>query len=319
MSDLAIPDGGGDYGVMSGVLVPAQPVIRPSEQYIGGVFPLHDGLSPTIGWQWPEKDGAPVFAIITRTFAGSHKIQEHFPLTEEGWASAWHALVRRSPGNAAKIEAILKARLVQDQRREQGSSETAVITELDAQSLATVLDVQLLGGYAATADMTVGERYDLRFLADRLVVFPFRLPHCLLQLPYGDLETVDIGGPGLVKSGGGFVGGGFGAVGALQGMAVAAVLNALTTRTKITTVLRIQSSASELFLLNTTMTPGQLRMHLSRPLGAIRAARAAPAGNQAASVLSPVDELTRLAAMLENGLLTREEFDLLKGRLLAGA
>jgi hypothetical protein len=119
-----------------------------------------------------------------------------------------------------------------------------------------------------------------------------------------------------VKSGGGFVGGGFGAVGALQGMAVAAVLNALTTRTKITTVLRIQSPASELFLLNTQMTPGQLRMHLSRPLGAIRAARAVPAAPPGASISSPVDELTRLASMLEKGLLTREEFDLLKARLL---
>jgi hypothetical protein len=319
MGDLAIPEGAANQAAISGIPVPALPVIQPSEQYVGGVFPLHDGLSPTIGWQWPENGGGPTFAIITRTFAGSRKIQENFPLTEEGWASAWRELVRRSPGNAAKIEETLEARLVRDRLRERESAGTAETAELDAYSLAIVPDVQLLGGYAATTDMTIGERYDVRFLADQLVVFPFRLPHGLLQLPYGDLETVDIGGPGLVKSGGGFVGGGFGAVGALQGMAVAAVLNALTTRTKITTVLRIQSSASELFLLNTKMTPGQLRMHLSRPLGAIRAARAAPAAHQAASVSSPVDELAKLASMLQNGLLTREEFDLLKARLLAGS
>ena len=42
---------------------------------------------------------------------------------------------------------------------------------------------------------------------------------------------LEIGGPGLVKTGGGFVGGGFGARGAIEGMAIAAVLNGLTTRT----------------------------------------------------------------------------------------
>jgi hypothetical protein len=31
---------------------------------------------------------------------------------------------------------------------------------------------------------------------------------------------------------------------------------------------------------------------------------------------SPVEELTKLADMLENGLLTREEFDLMKAKLL---
>jgi hypothetical protein len=44
-----------------------------------------------------------------------------------------------------------------------------------------------------------------------------------------EVQAVVIGGPGLVKSGGGFIGGGSGAVGAVEGMAIAAVLNALTT------------------------------------------------------------------------------------------
>jgi hypothetical protein len=123
-----------------------------------------------------------------------------------------------------------------------------------------------------------------------------------------------------VKSGGGFVGGGFGAVGALEGMAVAGVLNALTSRTTITTIVRVQSAACELFLLHTQLTPEQLRIHLSHPLGAIRSARAAADAlgqRRAASTASPVEELTRLAAMLEGGLLTRDEFDTLKANLLS--
>jgi len=50
------------------------------------------------------------------------------------------------------------------------------------------------------------------------------------------VKRLEIGGPGLVKTGGGFVGGGFGARGAIEGMAIAAVLNGLTTRTSIKTV-----------------------------------------------------------------------------------
>jgi hypothetical protein len=38
-----------------------------------------------------------------------------------------------------------------------------------------------------------------------------------------------------VKSGGGFIGGGFGAAGAVEGMAIAAVLNALTTQSGLLT------------------------------------------------------------------------------------
>ena len=57
---------------------------------------------------------------------------------------------------------------------------------------------------------------------------------------------------------------------------------------------------------------------MSRPLGAIRAARAtARTPHEARAVFpSPVEELTKLADMLEKGLLTREEFDLMKAKLL---
>jgi Short C-terminal domain len=120
-----------------------------------------------------------------------------------------------------------------------------------------------------------------------------------------------------VKSGGGFAGGGFGAVGALEGMAAAVVLNALTTRKTITTVIRVQAVTAELFLLSTQQTPEQVRMDMSHQLAAIRAARSPAAGQPGPA--AQVEQLTRLASMLESGLLTREEFDTLKARLLSQA
>ncbi len=37
----------------------------------------------------------------------------------------------------------------------------------------------------------------------------------LAEVPYSEVEDVEIGGPGLVKNGGGFAGGGFGLSGAV--------------------------------------------------------------------------------------------------------
>jgi hypothetical protein len=82
-------------------------------------------------------------------------------------------------------------------------------------------------GYVPGSAITPGGWYDVRFLEDRLVV----VACTQAEVPYGEVEDVEIGGPGLVKTGGGYVGGGFGATAAIEGMAIAAVLNALTTRT----------------------------------------------------------------------------------------
>jgi hypothetical protein len=104
-------------------------------------------------------------------------------------------------------------------------------------------------------------------------------------------------------------------------MAIAAVLNAVTTRTSITTIMRIQATGCELFLLHSRLTPDRLRIEMSRTLGVIRAARsgeaaARPSPEARPVSLSPVEELTKLAGMLEKGLLNREEFNLMKAKVL---
>jgi hypothetical protein len=244
---------------------------------------------------------------------GNYKILERFPLTPEGWAQAWDALVKLDANSAQKA----RLELAERQRRdaELGYTKPAELAELDDRTLVRLPQVALLGGYAPDVPIAIGEQYDARFLEDRLALYRSADWNILAELPYGQIEDVEIGGPGLVKSGGGFIGGGFGAVGALEGMAVAAVLNALTTRTTITTILRVQASTCELFLLWTKSAPAQLRIELSRPLGAIRAARAA-IDQTPARPASPVAELSKLADLLQAGLLTREEFNELKAKLL---
>src|SRR5580693_435041 len=197
-------------------------------------------------------------------------------------------------------------------------SDTPEMKELDTRSLVTMHDVVYLGGRLPVPGILAGHRYDVPFLEDQLLIVARRRAEVLAALPYSEVEDVEIGGPGLVKSGGRFIGGGFGVTGAIEGMAIGNVLNGLTSRTSIETVVRIQGTNCELFLLHTRVTPNRLRMDLSRALGVIRAAQAkGAAGASSARSVPPVEELARLADMLEKGLLTREEFDLMKAKFLA--
>jgi len=95
------------------------------------------------------------------------------------------------------------------------------------------LSASALGGYGHP--FRVGTALLLAFGSDvvELVSATDRL-----EAAYRDVEFLRVGGPGAVTSGGGFVGGGFGLEGAAEGMAIAGLLNSLTTRTTVTTIVR---------------------------------------------------------------------------------
>jgi hypothetical protein len=230
-----------------------------------------------------------------------------FPLTQDGWARAWQSLVRQNPAAVPQILARLGAREAETTALRTRDADSRELAELEARALFSLRGVAYLGGYVPESAITPGWLYDVLLLEDRLVVFAHRKAKVLTEVPYSQVEDVEIGGPGLVKTGGRFVGGGFGATGAVEWMAIAAVLNALTTRTSVKTVVRIQGTSCELFLLHTKLTPEQFRIAMSRPLGAIRSARATQTAGATqhetpAAAPSPVQELTKLAARLEEGL-----------------
>ncbi len=89
---------GGRHTAAQQAGIPTMPVIAPSEQVPGGAYPLLDGVSPTIGWQFqPQAKGGPSFVVLRRTGLGSLKVVESFPLTQDGWAHAWQSLVTQNP------------------------------------------------------------------------------------------------------------------------------------------------------------------------------------------------------------------------------
>ena len=290
--------------------VPPVPVIKESEW---GNWPnlLVSSRHLSVGWQdRPKKNGGPCYLVgRTSSLTGGTKVLERFPLTGDGWAKAWRFLVARDKTLVDQIRQDLDARAAADRAR-------AEMAELDASALVHLRAVVYLGGYTADLALTVSEHYDLRFLADRIMIAKPRSTQALTKVPYGDVEELEVGGPGIVDRMSRAAQAGMTVAFGLTGAAFARV------GTKIQTIVRIQAPGNELHFLCGTATPDVLRVELSRPLAAIREARASRAAanaRQAEKAAAAVGELSRLASLLEAGLLTRAEFDELKAQLLGGS
>jgi hypothetical protein len=105
----------------------------------------------------------------------------------------------------------------------------------------------------------------------------------------------------------------------VEGAAIASVLNALTTKTKIKTIVRIQATRYEFFMVCTSTLPEPLRISLSQALSTIRQARATANQAEDGRAESLVNQLAKLATMLENGLLIRDEFERMKAAVISKA
>ena len=82
------------------------------------------GQRYTLGWQDAKKEG-PCF-IVARTGAMGDKILDRFPLTEDGWARAWAALVKLDAVAAQAVaktigewQAAQAAKMVETERQAQ--------------------------------------------------------------------------------------------------------------------------------------------------------------------------------------------------------
>lgn len=85
-----------------------------------------------------------------------------------------------------------------------------------------------------------------------------------------ELAGVQLGGAGAYTTGGGWFGGGFGIGGALEGAALASLMNGLTTRQHMDTLLRLVFPDAELTFAVVTHTPGQLELELAPLLAWLR-------------------------------------------------
>jgi hypothetical protein len=218
-----------------------------------------------------------------------------------------------SPEQAEQLTALINERSVQVRA-------TAAAARLPLEQAA---DDRIVGRctYAAGAHLSLapGAEFDLVFRQEQLQVYEFPAANehePVAELDYANMFELELGGPGAIKSGGGFVGGGFGLEGAVEGMAIASALNALTTRHKIVTVIRVADSAHEGFFVSPSITPEDLRRNLSPVYVALK--RHASVTDRAASAVAGdlVSKIERLAALHSAGSLTDEEFASAKRGLL---
>jgi hypothetical protein len=170
----------------------------------------------------------------------------------------------------------------------------------------------------ASDNLHPGTFYDIAFGTERVEYH--RMPMSALAnavdvVPGSELRDIELGGPGVLKSGGRLIGGGLGLAGAAGGIALASVLNSLSATTSIQSILTVRSASSEAFFHNQHATPEQWRRHLSpafvrlQQLGDI-----AKAGAQTGS--SDLDQLERLAALRQTGALSESEFEAAKHKIL---
>jgi hypothetical protein len=124
------------------------------------------------------------------------------------------------------------------------------------------------------------------------------------------LIEMEISGPGKVSSDAGVMGGGFGAEGALKGIAIATVINILTSHSSTKTFIRLSMRDTELVMLTSKMEPDQAKLMLS-PI-AVRIRKK----SQPAALSSVTAELQKLHDLKVSGVISDDEFARLKENLI---
>jgi hypothetical protein len=308
---------------------PAMPNVPPDTLYRGGrpYLLLDSGHGHSLGWQDDRKSGH-CFVVVRLTRLDGVKVQQRFPLTEQGWAAAWEALSGLDAGAAAAVA----QRLAQ---LEAGGRAVAAVAALDAESVRCLRSVIFNGG-AGEAKLTRGQAYDMRFLADRIMVCLPRSAAAVAEVPYRDVETVEVSGSSPGKSPGelavlilglGLLGAllglvFLGVVGLLLGAVLFGLVGALVGvgSSKTETTVRLRARAGEFYFLLAAKPADAVRIELAEPLRAIENARGEHAPDPAdLTDLAPgsiPDQLTKLASLLQQSLITRDEFDDLKAKLI---
>jgi len=256
---------------------------------------------------WTRKDGF----MVQQDTAVRTKALHKFPLTEEGWDEAWQLIASQYPHLAQAVAK--KAAANQDGHRA-AKEDQAAKDELDRLNpFATVTDCVLLGGHGYDPTFEPGTPCVLHFTDEGLWVRTRDRWIPRIRTPYAEARGLEFSGPGEVKKGGKFFGGGFGLVGAVEGMIAATVLNSLTSQSEIQTIIRFEAADLEAFFFHSQTTPDKLRINLSEAVSRIKRQAEAPP----TAAADPIADLERLSRLHDQGALSDEEFTVLKAKLIA--
>ena len=144
---------------------------------------------------------------------------------------------------------------------------------------------------------------------------------------FKDLNGIQIGGRGIYTTGGGWVGGGVGFTGAMQGAAMASMLNLLETRVHNDCLMRLTFGDAELNFQVLDLTPTNLelsmaavRIYLQTELGITSTSTMGLQGTMGAKKLSSEKDLKtkllELKSALDAGLIDHSEYTNKREKLL---
>jgi hypothetical protein len=131
-----------------------------------------------------------------------------------------------------------------------------------------ISDLVVLGGCGF--EFTIGQPVVMTFDDEGLKVVSTDTDSVSETRAFSEIIEIEVTGPGMLVKSAGFIGGGFGLRGAAEGMLIAGLLNALTTRSEVQTFIRIAVDHGELFLHQRTLDPFPLRIALSPVLTRLR-------------------------------------------------
>lgn len=137
------------------------------------------------------------------------------------------------------------------------------------------------------------------------------------SVSYSDLEQIIVQGFSKTNSAGVF-GGGFGFAGAAEGMAIAALVNRLTARSKVWVVVTMLAKTGRAVLFLDGASEEMVKRLFRNAQDAIlESANNSPQGDMGASTGASdiVSRLERLAQLRDNGALSDDEFQKAKARL----
>jgi hypothetical protein len=176
--------------------------------------------------------------------------------------------------------------------------------------------VTYLGGHGLALE--AGKSYTAVF--DRSDDFVVRTTAGLdvARIASSEITELAVSGPGAYRSGMSWMGGGFGLEGAVRGAVMAQVLTAVTSRRRVSTLVRVGTRSCVAVFEHGTSEPAQLALKLSRQI------QEADRRLQNATTVPPqpegpdlVGSLAKLAELHAAGALSDDEFAAAKQRLLS--
>lgn len=262
------------------------------------------------GW---SRDG---FRISNRE--ATEPVEHVFPATESGWQDCWAFVLKTYSDLAERIRVRaattnLSWNLMPSWRAFDNS-----VASSRSDSEPVIVHVGpcvLVGGYGY-GNLTPGRELNLDFTEAGLRASDNATYRILLRSAYVDAIAMEFSGPGRVTRDAGIIGGGFGLKGAAEGLIVASVLNRLTRRSQIQSMIRWEARDMELFLFTSVLTPADLRVKLSSVRAKVNRETRTEAISVALESEGPPDDklskIERLASLYRDGLISEDEFSALK-------